>query len=435
VTPERWRQIEELYHAARELPVPGRSGLLERADPELRAVVTSLLARENGATFLEQPAWEDHASLLNHADPPIGDGWQTETVIAAGRLMGPYRIEQKIGQGGMGEVFRAVDTRLDRVVAIKVSFVRFSDRFQREARLIASLNHPHIAALFDIGTLPSGAGYLVLEYVEGLTLAELIKKGPLEPKLAQRIALETAEAIEAAHERGIVHRDLKPSNIKLGANGVVKVLDFGLAKAMDEAEPLPDGAMTRPGTIFGTPCYMSPEQALGGPADRRSDIWSFGVLVSEMLTGKRLFTGGSGSSILASVVRGEPVLLGIPPEWEPLLRRCLIRDVRRRLQSIGEARLMLEDGLPATAAPVPTRAEARRAFLLRSPVLWILLAAAAASVGAMLQQVRSQPQNPLANATFMRLTNYEGTEQDAAISPDGKFVAFLSARAPSRVAS
>jgi Tol biopolymer transport system component len=433
VTPERWRQVEELYHAARDLPVPSRSALLERADPELRAAVASLLAREdtaesNGAAFLERPAWEGHASLLKHVSPPIRESLKTETLIADGRQLGPYRIEQKIGEGGMGEVFRAVDTRLNRTVAVKVSFVKFNDRFQREARVIASLNHPHIAALFDIGTLPSGLGYLVLEYVEGLTLADLIKKGPLDPQNALRIALETAEAIEAAHDKGVVHRDLKPANIKLAENGAVKVLDFGLAKAMDEAQPLTDGEITRAGAILGTPCYMSPEQALGGPPDRRSDIWSFGVLVSEMLSGKRLFTGTSNSEILAGVVRGDPDLSDIPPGWEPLLRRCLTRDVRRRLQSIGEARLMLEDGLPA---PVPL-VGARRAFGLRSLWLWILVSAAAASVGAigwMLRKAASpQAENPLANATFMRLTDYEGTEQDAAISPDGKFVAFLSAR-------
>ena len=417
MTPGRWRELEELYEAARDLPAAKRTALLESADPELRATVLSMLAASTG--FLERPAWQGRESLL-----------KTETVVGAGQQFGPYRIEQKIGQGGMGEVFRATDTRLNRTVAIKMSLVHFSERFQREARVIAALNHPHIAALFDVGTSPSGVGYLVLEYVEGLTLADLIGKGPIQHQDVLRIALETAEAIEAAHEKGIVHRDLKPGNIKLGENGTVKVLDFGLAKAMDEAQSAPGVEITREGTVFGTPSYMSPEQALGGPADRRSDIWSFGVLVSEMLSGRRLFTGPTTSEILACVVRGEPDLSGVPPEWEPLLRRCLTRDVRRRLQSIGEARVMLEDGL-RPVLPV----ERRRAVSLRPLWLWVAVVAALAFLGAvflMRPTNTSQPGNPLVNATFTRLTDYEGTAQDAAISPDGKFVAFLSAQSGHR---
>jgi Tol biopolymer transport system component len=381
VTSERWRQLEELYQAARDLPASQQSALLERADPELRAAVASILAQEGArqedGTFLERPAWEGLRSLL-----------KTETFVTVGEQLGPYRIEQKIGQGGMGEVFRATDTRLNRSVAIKTSLVQFSERFQREARVIAALNHPHIAALYDVGTSPSGLDYLVLEYVEGPTLADLIQKGPIAPADAARIALETAEAIEAAHEKGIVHRDLKPANIKLGEGGTVKVLDFGLAKAMDEVQPAPSGEITKAGTIFGTPSYMSPEQALGGPADRRSDIWSFGVLVSEMLFGKRLFAGATTSDILAGVVRGEPDLSGIPPEWAPLLRRCLTKDVRRRLQSIGEARVMLEDGLPSPAnlafaiqpssPSLPVAAAPKRLTLLK----WAWMAASVAALGA-----------------------------------------------------
>ena len=425
MTSERWRQLEELYQAARDLPASQQSALLESADPELRATVASILAqegaRQEGGTFIERPAWEGLESLL-----------KTETFVAVGEQLGPYQIEQKIGQGGMGEVFRATDTRLHRTVAIKTSLVQFTERFQREARVIAALNHPHIAALYDVGASPSGLGYLVLEYVDGPTLADLIEKGPIEPEEARRIALETAEAIEAAHEKGIVHRDLKPANIKLGEGGTVKVLDFGLAKAMDEVQPAPSSEITKAGTIFGTPSYMSPEQALGGPTDRRSDIWSFGVLVSEMLSGKRLFPGATSSDILAGVVRGEPDLSSVPREWAPLLRRCLTKDVRRRLQSIGEARVMLEDGLPSPATVPPVfPLEPRRAITPRSRWLWIVVAAALVWVGAIiLMRQRDSPVlvNPLAKATFTRLTDYEGAEQDAAISPDGKFVAFLSDR-------
>ena len=425
MTSERWRQLEELYQAARDLPASQQSALLERADPELRSTVASILAQEGarreGGTFLERPAWEGLESLL-----------KTETFVTVGEQLGPYQIEQKIGQGGMGEVFRATDTRLHRTVAIKTTLVQFSERFQREARVIAALNHPHIAALYDVGASPSGFGYLVLEYVEGPTLADLIQKGPIEPEDVRRIALETAEAIEAAHEKGIVHRDLKPANIKLGEGGTVKVLDFGLAKAMDEVQPAPSSEITKKGTIFGTPSYMSPEQALGGPTDRRSDIWSYGALVGEMLSGKRLFTGTTTSEILACVVRSEPDLSSVPPQWAPLLRRCLTKDVRRRLQSIGEARVMLEDGLPSLAAIPPVfPLEPRRAIAPRSRWLGIIVAAALVWVGAIvwMRQRNSPPLgNPLAKATFTRLTDYEGADLDAAISPDGKFVAFLSDR-------
>ncbi len=318
----------------------------------------------------------------------------------------------------MGEVFRAIDTRLGRTVAIKTSLVQFSERFEREARAIAALNHPQIATLYDVGSGPSGFGYLVLEYVEGPTLAELNRKGPIAPAEVQRIALMIAQAVEAAHEKGIVHRDLKPANIKLSKGEVVKVLDFGLAKAMHEAQPTLSGETTQQGIILGTPSYMSPEQALGGPIDPRSDIWSFGVLVSEMLLGKRLFPGATTSEILASVVHVDPDLSDIPRQWAPLVRRCLTRDVRRRLQSIGEARVMLEDGLPVPSEPT------------RQRILWpwILLAAAMALAAVVLWRRSIAPplDNPLANAIFMPLTDYEGAEVDASISPDGKFVAFLS---------
>jgi len=408
--------LEELYQAALNLAPGERSELLERADPELASAVASLLAQESaapeGGYSLDRPAWEGRESLL-----------ETNTVLTAGTQVGPYRIEEPIGRGGMGEVFRATDTRLDRMVAIKMSQVQFTERFAREARAIAALNHPNIATLYDVGSTAEGLSYLVLEYVEGPTLAERILKGAIAPEEARRIALQTAEAMEAAHERGIVHRDLKPANIILSGNRTVKVLDFGLAKAVNEVQASPGNEATKRGVILGTPSYMSPEQALGAAADRRSDIWSFGVLVGEMLSGKRLFRGGTSSDVLALVVRGEPDLSGIPQQWMPLLQRCLTKDVRRRLQAIGEARVMLEDGLPAPAGD-------GRGRVFRP---WIALAAIVvlALLAAFLWRTRAPApplENPLGNATFTPLTDYEGTETDASISPDGKFVAFLSDR-------
>jgi serine/threonine protein kinase len=424
MTPERWRELDQLYQAAQGLPPAEQRRLLEHSDPELGALVAGVLQKQTaqqtppeGASLLDRPAWVGHASLL-----------ETEIHLTAGTQLGPYRIEERIGRGGMGEVFRATDTRLHRTVAIKTSLVQFTERFEREARAIAALNHPHIATLYDVGSSPEGLGYLVLEYVEGPTLAELIDQGALAPAEVQRIALMTAEAIEAAHDKGIVHRDLKPANIKLGEGNVVKVLDFGLAKAMNEGQGKLPGDSTQGGVILGTPFYMSPEQALGGPIDRRSDIWSFGVLVAEMLCGKRVFGGATASEIRASVVRGEPDLSGVPREWRPLLSRCLTKDVRRRLQSIGEARLALEDGLPVPAEPARQR--------LVWP--WMALAAVLALVliAGLLWRSRRAPElaNLLANATFTTLTDYEGTQVDASISPDGKFVAFQSDRnGPSHV--
>jgi hypothetical protein len=428
MTPARWREIEELYRAARGLSQAEQQRVLEHAEPDLRAAVAAILIQEQtaaeAASFLDRPAWEDIPALPDEAE---GETVTQSIVskIAAGSQLGPYRIEEQIGRGGMGDVFRATDTRLQRTVAIKTSHIQFTERFQREARAIAALNHPHIAALYDVGSSPDGVGYLVLEYVEGPILAELIARGPVAPEEVQRIALMTAEAIEAAHDKGIVHRDLKPANIKLGQGNVVKVLDFGLAKAMSDAQDTLSDDATQVGMILGTAPYMSPEQALGGPVDKRSDIWSFGAPFCEMLSGRRVFTGATSSEIRAAVVRGEPDLSGMPREWRPLLGRCLTKDVRRRLQAIGEARVALEDGLPILVEPVRQR--------LARP--WVVLAlaltaGALALIAVALWRSRgaAEPANPLANATFTPLTDYEGSHVDASISPDGKFVAFESDR-------
>lgn len=414
MTPARWRELEALYQAARGLSAEEQQTLLDRADPEVRAIAAGILAQErkpaSGASFLEHPAWEEHISLL-----------EIQPLLEKGNQLGPYRIEEQIGRGGMGLVFRATDTRLQRTVAIKTSLIQFTERFQREARAIAALNHPNIAMLFDVGSGPDGLGYLVLEYVEGPTLAERISSGPIPREEARRIALMTAEAIEAAHEKGIVHRDLKPANIKLAEGNIVKILDFGLAKALSEDQNAGDGGATQSGMILGTPSYMSPEQALGGPIDRRSDIWSFGALVAEMLTGRLIFSGSSPSQIRDAVIRGEPDLSDLPDEWKPLLRRCLTKEVRRRLQSIGEARLALEDGLPIP--PEPARQRTVWPWLAVNAVLALM-------IGGLVWRSRTAAEfvNPLASATFTPMTGSVGEQVDASISPDGKFVAFESDR-------
>src|SRR5512135_547169 len=280
--------------------------------------------------------------------------------LAVGTKLGPYEIQAPLGAGGMGEVYRARDGKLNRDVAIKVlpeTLARDADRlarFQREAQVLASLNHPHIAAIYGLeksGDLEA----LVLELVGGETLAERIARGPLPVEEALAIARQIADALEAAHEKGVVHRDLKPANVKVTPEGQVKVLDFGLAKALAGDASSPDmthsptitAQATQAGVVIGTAAYMSPEQARGKAVDKRADIWAFGVVLWEMLTGRRLFEGETISDTLAGVLKGEIDLGALPREAPPavreLLRRCLERNPKNRLHDIADARLVLAD--------------------------------------------------------------------------------------------
>ena len=293
--------------------------------------------------------------------------------LRPGHRLGPYEIVAPIGAGGMGEVYRATDAKLKREVAIKVlpddvaADAERLARFEREAQALAALNHPNIAQIYAV----EGSA-IVLELVEGEDLAERMKRGPLPLDDALGIARQIADALEAAHERGIVHRDLKPGNVKVKADGAVKVLDFGLAKALDpappEAAPTASGAdartttspaMTAMGMILGTASYMAPEQARGRPVDKRADIWAFGVVLLEMLTGRSPFAAETVSDVLAAVLTREPDWNALPPPTPPavrrLLARCLERDPRRRLRDIGDARLELDEESPAieqTEGPV-----------------------------------------------------------------------------------
>ncbi len=274
----------------------------------------------------------------------------------AGDRVGPYEILSRIGQGGMGEVFRARDSRLNRDVAIKFSAERFSERFDQEARAIAALNHPLICHLYDVGP-----NYLVMELVEGPTLAEHLMSGPLVLDEALNIARQIADALEAAHEKGIVHRDLKPGNIKIRPDGTVKVLDFGLAKmggtpsASGDESPtfIQDG--TQAGVILGTAAYMAPEQAKGKPVDQRADIYAFGVVLYEMVTGARLHTGDSSTEVLASVIKEEPNWLKVPSHLQRLLRRCLEKDPQKRLRHIGDVMALVDDVPAVRSEPQAVR--------------------------------------------------------------------------------
>jgi eukaryotic-like serine/threonine-protein kinase len=237
-------------------------------------------------------------------------------MTSAGSQIGPYLIEASIGKGGMGEVWKARDPRLNRDVAIKISAQQFTDRFEREARAIAALNHSNICTLYDIGP-----NYLVMELVEGPTLAARIARGPIPIEEALNIAKQIAKALEAAHEKGIIHRDLKPANIKIRPDGSVKVLDFGLATASETDSPTPDSptiTMTTPGTIMGTPGYMAPEQVRGEKVDKRADIWAFAVVLFEMVTGRRPFEGKSSPDMMAAVLKEEPNWTRAPVRLHPI---------------------------------------------------------------------------------------------------------------------
>ena len=295
--------------------------------------------------------------------------------LTPGTRLGPYSVTAKIGEGGMGEVWQARDTKLDRDVALKVLPEAFTSdpdrlaRFEREAKVLASLNHPNIGSIYGLEEA-EGVRALVLELVEGPTLADRIKQGPISIDEALPIAKQIAEALEAAHEAGVIHRDLKPANIKVREDGTVKVLDFGLAKALEgvpgsdpSQSPTLTAAATQMGVIMGTAAYMAPVQAKGKVADKRADVWAFGVVLYEMLTGRRAFEGGDISEVMAGVIKSEPdwdaLPTALPPALVTYLRRCLQKNPRERIRDIGDVRLALAgvfdpSALPPVEPPVTT---------------------------------------------------------------------------------
>ncbi|HYM13823.1 MAG TPA: protein kinase [Bryobacterales bacterium] len=353
-------------------------------------------------------------------------------------MLGHFRVIQSIGRGAMGEVYLAQDVKLGRQVALKllpIAFQRDPDhvrRFEREARAAAALNHPNIMTVHEVGEC-EGRLFIAAEYVEGETLAERLRRGALAVPQAIQVAAQIAEALAAAHEKGVVHRDLKPANIKIKGDGVVKVLDFGLAKLTEELSPAasPEDSPTatqpptRAGTILGTAAYMSPEQARGMPVDKRADIWAFGVVLYEMLTGNCVFHRKTMTDTLAAVVQEEPDLARLPARLRHMVGRCLHKDLRQRWQDIGDARIALEEDVADEAMPEPVARPASRAP-------WIVAAAAClvaliASL-APLRQSSTPAQQPL-----IRLNVDLGPEASLAagrgmhviaISPDGMRIAF-----------
>ena len=361
---------------------------------------------------------------------------------------GGYDVTALLGEGGMGQVWQATDTQLNRQVALKIlpdAFAADPDRlarFKREAQILASLNHPNIAAIYGIEEA-EGTRALVLELVEGPTLADRIAKGPIPLDEALPIAKQIAEALEAAHEAGVIHRDLKPANIKVRADGTVKVLDFGLAKALD---PNPEGdpsqsptltaAATQMGVIMGTAAYMSPEQARGKPVDRRADIWAFGVVLYEMLTGIRAFGGEDVSLTLSAVLQREPEWAALPTTMPPglsaYLRRCLQKDPRQRVQAIGDVRLALagafetEGGAGHASAVTAPATEWRRMAAVGLAALLL----GGALVGVALWGLREAPNQPVVRSVLSGPPNPPvlvlPIRSDVAISRDGRTVVYLT---------
>jgi Tol biopolymer transport system component len=400
--PERWRRVQDLCHAALERDAPHRDGFLAAAcagDDELRREVESLLVHAGGVDeFLDASTMQGvaHAIVLDSRSSLIGC------------QVGAYEVVAHIGAGGMGEVYRARDTKLQRDVALKVLpdlFVNDPERlarFQREALVLASLNHPHIAAIYGLEE-SNDVRALVLELVEGPTLADRIAQAPIPLDEACSIATQIAAALDAAHRLGIVHRDLKPANVKIRPDGTVKVLDFGLAKAtqkdgrIQSGAPTPSVRNTGDGVILGTTSYMAPEQARGRDVDNRADIWAFGCVLCEMLTGERAFAGETVSDTISAILTGEPawkhIPAGTPTSIRRLLRRCLEKDPGRRLHDIADARLEIDDTVSGVGDV--TDAALRQATIAR-------------------------------DVEFQRLTDFVGMKESPALSPDGKMVAFVT---------
>ena len=434
---DHWQRIEDIFHRAVELPPEQRSAFLDKAcapeDRSIRREVETLLAH-------------DSESDETFAGPPGFDESQWTAPDRASEPIAPERYQglSLIGAGAMGRVYKALDSTLGRIVALKVFTPGFladgqqMARFRREAQVLASLNHPNVAAIYGVEESADFRA-LVMEHVDGSTLAERLEKGALPLREAVPIALEIAEALETAHEKGIIHRDLKPANVKITREGVVKVLDFGLAK-IAKSNPLGPTSGESPtltlnatigGVIIGTAAYMAPEQASGKPVDRRADIWSFGVVLWEMLAGKRLFDGDSIGDILASVLRDEPDWAALPASTPAplrrLLQRCLQKDRKRRLQSIGDARLELEDALSGPAAPEQPSIQKWGAGWIPAAVLSVAVIALGSYV--LLNRTQSSTARPVVRFALAPPAGQTLTADSLpALSPDASWIVFNTAR-------
>jgi Tol biopolymer transport system component len=438
VTPERLREIERLFHEARERTPAERDGFLARAcadDPTLRREVESLLAQPP-AGLIDAPIGALVVGLVSPA-----------SVLLTGRRIGVFEVQGLLGVGGMGEVYRARDSRLGREVAIKILPRAFKDdpdrlaRFEREARVLASLNHPHIGAIYGLEDADDVTA-LVMELVDGEDLSERVARGALPLDEALPIARQIAEALEAAHEQGIIHRDLKPANIKVRSDGTVKVLDFGLAKALDPTGVSSPSVTTSPtlslatqaGMILGTAAYMAPEQARGRVVDTRADIWAFGCVLYEMVTGARAFKSDDVTDTIVAVVSKEPDWQKLPAtarSVRPMLARCLKKDPKQRLQAIGDARILVDELIGGTSEDVAARATAAtRPRRVVATAIAGLAGAAVIGAMAMWAMTRPRPQGRVLPSRFeivpplAQALAIQGADRDIAISPDGQYIVY-----------
>lgn len=427
IGPEDYQQVREVFEAALNHPAADRVGFVERAcggNARLISEVRRMLAADA----------ETHPVL-------DGCGLSGQRLREGDRFANHFELVGTLGCGGMGEVYLGRDTQLNREVAIKVLSSTFTGdpdrlaRFRREAQVLASLNHPNIGAIYSFEE-SDGIHALALEYVVGPTLADQIARGPIPLETALSIARQIAEALEAAHEKGITHRDLKPANVKITPQGVVKVLDFGLAKIAEpvtgpgnpRSSPTLTMGETEAGMIMGTAAYMAPEQARGQVVDKRADIWAFGVVLWEMLTGKQMFSGQTTSDVLAGVLKSEPDLQAVPAQVRPLLARCLERDPRQRLRDIGEARFLIESPSRSllTQSSTPLRLPKRRFF----PIAIALVAAAALAAGTALYF--SEKRSPSFVRRFIiaappdQLLNWPTTGNLLALSPDSRNLVYVA---------
>jgi eukaryotic-like serine/threonine-protein kinase len=421
MTPELWRQIQELYLAAIELKEEERAALLAQAGPDVRREVEAMLAQPGRPNLMDHSAWES-AAESSGALP-----------LAPGVQLGQYTIETELGAGGMGTVFRAVDSKLNRPVAIKFLSDDLADaaarrRFQREAQMASSLNHPHILTVYDVGEF-DGRQYLVTEFVDGGTLKTWIQREPRNWEDVAHLLTGVADGLAAAHQAGILHRDVKPDNILVTASGYAKLADFGLAKLEDRplvsaTQTLTD-EQTRKGMIVGTIAYMSPEQASGRPLDARSDMFSFGVVLYEMLAGQRPFRAATSLELLQQVIHAKaaPLRQDLPEPLRALVAKALEKDPADRFPSMRVlvAALRAAQRPSGTAVVLPRKSRGKWLFAAA------IAAIAMAAVGAFL--LSSRKLSPTRKLDYVPLTNFTDSAETPTLSPDGHMLAFI--RGPS----
>ena len=428
MTPERYRQIGRLYHEALELETRERDGFLVEAcagDEELRREVEALVAaHQQAGDFIGGPPAEVAAAML--AD--------TRGRAMVGRSFGPYQILALLGAGGMGEVYRARDTRLGRAVAVKVLPAHLAAnpealrRFEREAQTVAALSHPNLLAIHDFGN-EQGVRYAVMELLEGETLRDRLKHGPLAWRAAAEIALGVAEGLAAAHDRGVIHRDLKPANVFLTGAGQVKILDFGIAR-VKPALASPARLLTtldetsRPGMLIGTLGYMSPEQVRGEQAEAQSDIFALGCLLAEALTGRRPFARPTAAETMAAILRDDPPTMGaeVPFELERVVRRCLEKQEADRFESARELAAALRAVLRRGDEVLFSRITERQRNPVRN-LTALLVSLVVVATGAYALFGRAGVAEPFRNPRIARLST-NGNAASAAVSRDGKYVAY-----------